>query len=178
MDELQKTRRPKPSYCIYIELYQWNSILFFEVLEQIDSLHFKDYDSPAGLHCQSVLTDRLQKAHNNAVMVLCVLLSHAFRVRLGGARLRALISFCISLSTLLVLPPLFDSNLVRLLLITKGIVNHDAIYCALFPCTFPASSTFYSDSFITRFRCVLIDSRHPSAAVPLWGYSTVVLCAG
>ncbi len=88
--------------------------IVFEALEQIDSLHFTDYDSPAGLHCQSVLTDRLQKAHNNAVMVLCVLLSHAFRVRLGGARLRALISFCISLSTRPVLPPLFDSNLVRL----------------------------------------------------------------
>jgi len=88
-------------------------------------------------------------------------------VRLGGARLRALISFCISLSTLLVLPPLFDSNLVRLLLITKGIVNHDAIYCALFPCTFPASSTFYSDSFITRFHCVLIDSRHQLTAASI-----------
>ena len=73
----------------------------------------------ADLHCQSVLTDRLQKAHNNAVMVLCVLLSHAFMVRLGGARLRALISFCISLSTRLVLPPLFDSNLVRLPCIQK-----------------------------------------------------------
>lgn len=81
-------------------------------------------------------------------------------VRLGGARLRALISFCISLSTLLVLPPLFDSNLVRLLLITKGIVNHDAIYCALSPYTFSISSAFYSDSFIARSRYALIDLRH------------------
>ena len=98
---------------------------------------------------------------------LCVLLSHAFMVRLGGARLRALISFCISLSTLLVLPPLFDSNLVRLLLITKGIVNHDAIYCALFPCTFSAFSAFHSHSFIARFRCVLIDSRNQLTAASI-----------
>ena len=40
-------------------------------------------------------------------------------VRLGGARLRALGSFCTSLSTRLVLPPLFDSKLVRLFLNQK-----------------------------------------------------------
>ena len=71
----------------------------------------KPYSVQADPHGQSILTDRLQKAHNNVVFfVLCVLLSHAFMVRLGGARLRALVSFCTGLSTLLVLPPLFDSN--------------------------------------------------------------------
>lgn len=73
-------------------------------------MDIKPYPVQADPHGQSILTDRLQKAHNNAVLVLCVLLSHAFMVRLGGARLRALVSFCTGLSTLLVLPPLFDSN--------------------------------------------------------------------
>ena len=40
-------------------------------------------------------------------------------VRLGGARLRALVPFCTSLLTLLVLPPLFSSKLVGLFLNQK-----------------------------------------------------------
>jgi hypothetical protein len=43
-------------------------------------------------------------------------------VRLGGARLRALVSFCTGLSTLLVLPPLFDSNWQDSY-ITKGVMT-------------------------------------------------------
>ncbi|CAI3137758.1 hypothetical protein MWMV8_MWMV8_01138 [Acinetobacter calcoaceticus] len=35
----------------------------------IDTQNRSDYSLPAGLHCQSVLADRLQKAHNNAVLV-------------------------------------------------------------------------------------------------------------
>ena len=78
-------------------------------------------------------------------MVLCVLLSHTFMVRLGGARLRALISFCISLSTLLVLPPLFDSNLVRLFLKYKRSSHHDSI--SIIPALSP--KTFHFDLAIS-----------------------------
>ena len=37
--------------------------LQFVVLIQIDANHYNYYDSIAGLHCQSVLADRLPKAH-------------------------------------------------------------------------------------------------------------------
>jgi len=46
-------------------------------------------------------------------------------------------------------------------------VNHDAIYCALFPCTCSASQAFHPNSFIARFRCVLIDSRHSSTTASI-----------
>ena len=107
-------------YFFRMRFYHHFLVIFeYSVYRSIDLFFINDYDARADLHRQSVLTDRLQKAHNNAVMVLCVLLSHIFTVRLGGARLRALISFCISLSTRPVLPPLFDSNLVRLSFIQK-----------------------------------------------------------
>lgn len=81
---------------------------------------FTDYHSRAGLNCQSVLADRSTKgAQQTLYWFLCVLLSHAFMVRLGGARLRALVPFCTSLLTLLVLPPLFSSKLVGLFLNQK-----------------------------------------------------------
>ncbi|MFH3666939.1 hypothetical protein WAI17_14965 [Acinetobacter baumannii] len=35
----------------------------------LDCNRAEHYPLPAGLHCQSVLADRLQKAHNNAVWV-------------------------------------------------------------------------------------------------------------
>ena len=122
----------------------------------------------------TVLTHFLRELNLNQELCrdLCVLLSHTSMVRLGGARLRALVSFCTSLSTRLVLPPLFDSNVVELFVINKG-VRH-AYYILKYSFSFlPQYSLWHCRCQINLyFKKLTIGERSVKALVPLLTYTS------
>ena len=59
-------------YFFRMRFYHHFLVIFeYSVYRSIDLLFINDYDARADLHRQSVLTDRLQKAHNKRDMGFC-----------------------------------------------------------------------------------------------------------